>query len=129
MKIKLDENMPFRLSAYLRSLGHDADSVQEEKISGADDLTVWQHAQTEKRFLVTLDLDFSDVRRFRPGNHAGILLLRLATGNRALIVQRIQELFEGENVEKWSGCFVVATETRIRVIGLQRDKEESVHLG
>jgi uncharacterized protein DUF5615 len=32
--------------------------------------------QEEKRFLITADKGFSDVRIFPPGRHAGILLLR-----------------------------------------------------
>jgi hypothetical protein len=34
-------------------------------------------AQRAGRFLVTQDLDFSDVRRFEPGSHHGLLLVRL----------------------------------------------------
>jgi hypothetical protein len=33
--------------------------------------------QASQRFLVTRDLDFSDVRTFAPGTHRGLLLVRL----------------------------------------------------
>jgi hypothetical protein len=33
--------------------------------------------QESQRFLVTQGLDFSDTRRFSPGMHCGILLVRL----------------------------------------------------
>ena len=42
--------------------------------SGED---VWVAAQAEGRFLVTHDLDFSDTRKFEPGKHAGVLIVRL----------------------------------------------------
>ena len=77
MTIKLDENLPVTLAARLRSLGHQADTVRDEGLCGRDDETVWQAAQREGRFLVTQDLDFSDVRRFSPGTHFGILLVRM----------------------------------------------------
>jgi predicted nuclease of predicted toxin-antitoxin system len=78
VKIKLDENLPDRLVAELQSLGHDADTVRAEHLAGKDDNEVWQAAQAAGRFLITQDLDFSDVRGFTPGTHPGLLLVRLA---------------------------------------------------
>ncbi|MBF0181783.1 MAG: DUF5615 family PIN-like protein [Magnetococcales bacterium] len=115
MKIKLDENMPFRLTSWLCSLGHEADSVQQEGLARASDEVVWQRVQAEGRFLITMDLDFSDTRRFQPGQHAGILLLRLSSSSRLTMHERVRHLFELD-VESWHGCFVIATETRIRVL-------------
>jgi hypothetical protein len=40
MKVKLDENVSSHAAAPLRALGHDVDSVFEERLSGADDATV-----------------------------------------------------------------------------------------
>jgi len=51
--------------------------VLDENLGGRDDDTVWAAAQAEQRFLVTQDLDFSDARRFVPGTHAGVLIVRL----------------------------------------------------
>jgi hypothetical protein len=61
-------------------------------------------------------LDFSDVRQFAPGSHHGILLVRLHSPNRTNLISRVQELFTQENVREWTGCFVVATERKVRVL-------------
>jgi predicted nuclease of predicted toxin-antitoxin system len=58
VKIKLDENLPYRLVSFLTELGHDADTVFHERLAGRDDDVVWQAAQGDGRFLVTQDLDF-----------------------------------------------------------------------
>lgn len=63
-----------------------------------------------------MDLDFSDLRRFSPGSHHGILLLRLHSPSPKSLVGRVAELFQTENVGAWAGCFVVATERKIRVL-------------
>ncbi len=115
MKIKLDENIPARLVPYLRSLGHDADSVRDEGLEGAQDPEVWRHVQSERRFFITQDLDFSDLRSFHPASHAGILLIRLASPTRGALVQRLKSLFSMHDMEKWQGCFVVATDRKIRI--------------
>jgi len=115
MKIKLDENIPFSLSTRLAALGHDVDSVPEEGLTGYPDTAVWSGAQASGRFLVTQDLDFSDVRRFSPGAHAGILLVRLKRPGRKALIERVGWIFRTCDVESWCGCFVVATEVKVRV--------------
>jgi predicted nuclease of predicted toxin-antitoxin system len=115
MRIKLDENLPTSLVEALVQLGHDADSVQQEGLQGSPDPDVWAAAQAAKRFLVTQDLDFSDLRQFAPGTHYGLLLVRLANPSRRALKTYIEVLFQAEDVERWARCFVVATDTKIRV--------------
>jgi Domain of unknown function (DUF5615) len=50
---------------------------------------VWQAAQEGRRFLITQDLDFSDVRRYAPGTHHGLLLVRLPQPGRTALFERI----------------------------------------
>jgi predicted nuclease of predicted toxin-antitoxin system len=116
MRIKLDENLPTRLASLLGALGHNVDTVPQEELQGRDDPTIWLAAQNAKRFLVTQDLDFSDIRQFRPGTHHGILLVRLRTPGRAALAARLSAIFQAENVEAWSRCFVVVTDHKIRVV-------------
>jgi predicted nuclease of predicted toxin-antitoxin system len=115
MKIKLDENIPVRIQTLLWQLGHDTDTVHQENLAGGTDERIWQAAQEAGRFLITQDLDFSDIQRFRPGTHAGILVMRLRGGGREAIVSRVRQVFQTEAVDAWQGCFVVVSERKIRV--------------
>ena len=115
MKIKLDENIPIALAHLLVDLGHDVETVVSEKLVGCDDLKVWKSAQEEGRFLITQDLDFSDIRVFKPGQHSGIMLVRLRSPGRLALTGRIKELFEIEDSESWNKCFVVATDRKLRI--------------
>jgi predicted nuclease of predicted toxin-antitoxin system len=116
MKIKLDENLPIQLAALLAELAHDVHAVQDELLIGHADSEIWEAAQKESRFLITQDLDFSDSRKFVPGSHHGILLIRLHSPNRRNLIGRVVELFRKENVEEWARCFVIATERKIRIV-------------
>lgn len=117
MKIKLDENLPAHLAVILTKLGHNVHTVEEENLSGKSDREVWEAAQQEARFLITQDLDFSDVRRFAPGTHCGILLVRLHSPDRQSLILRVAEIFRHkDDVKDWKGCFVVVTERKTRVI-------------
>ena len=58
MKFLLDENLSPLHARTLRALGHDALSVVELGLSGADDSVVRHAAIQAGRILVTLDGDF-----------------------------------------------------------------------
>jgi predicted nuclease of predicted toxin-antitoxin system len=116
MKIKLAENLPLRLATLLKELGHDVQTVHDERLVGVSDTEIWEAVKTESRFLITQDLDFSDLRRLAPGSHLGILLVRLHSPNRRNLVGRVVEIFQKESVGEWARCFVVATERKIRVL-------------
>jgi predicted nuclease of predicted toxin-antitoxin system len=116
LKIKLDENLPTALARELRGLGHDVHTVREEGLEGHMDGRIWQAAQGEGRFLVTQDLDFSDVRNFRPGTHCGLLLVRLREPGRLALTVAVRQVFSTQDVSGWRGCFIVLTERKLRVL-------------
>jgi hypothetical protein len=122
MKIKLDENIPASLTMILVSLGHDVDSVKDEKLVGATDEVVWKAAQNAGRFFVTQDLDFSDTRKYSPGTHSGVLLVRLWMPGRSALISRITALFTQESVESWKGCFVIFSESKLRILRPAKSK-------
>lgn len=115
MRIKLDENIAQSAVIRLAALGHDVHTVLEERLSGRPDAEVWAAAQTEERFLITQDLDFSDERRFTAGLHAGVLLIRLPDAEQWRVSDYIAAWFSAPDVDTWERCFVVATPNKVRV--------------
>ncbi len=115
MRFKLDENLPAALVDVLAEFGHEADTVPDEGLTGHSDENIWRAVLRTGRFLLTQDLDFSDVRRFVPGTHPGLLLLRLNHPSRTALVRRMHEILDTEDVEAWKACLVVATERKIRI--------------
>jgi predicted nuclease of predicted toxin-antitoxin system len=115
VKIKLDENLPARLVRLLAELGHDTDTVSQEGFTGRPDSHIWTAAQAAERFLITQDLDFSDIRRFAPGTHHGLLLVRLRAPGRGALARRVQAVFQTELVDTWKRAFVVVTDHKLRV--------------
>jgi len=87
----------------------------EKKATGRADADIWQTSQHEGRILITQDLDFSDSRKFQPGTHHGIVLIRLRSPSRQNLIARANELFDTEDISGWGGCFVVVTERKIRI--------------
>lgn len=116
MRIKLDENIPARLAQDLGELGHDVETVVGEALTGRDDGHIWQAAQQESRFFITQDLDFSDLRQFTPGSHAGLLLVRLRDPGRLALAAAVREVFSSQTPADLQGCFIVITEKKLRVL-------------
>lgn len=77
MKLKLDENIGKRGVEFLKSAGHDVATVREQRLSGAEDETLFRVCASEKRALVTLDHDFGHVLRFPPQTSSGVVILEL----------------------------------------------------
>jgi predicted nuclease of predicted toxin-antitoxin system len=115
MKLKLDENLPEALLSALFIIGHDVDNVRLEGFVGQNDGRIWEAAQNSGRFLITQDLDFSDIRKFAPGTHCGLMLVRLRNPGRRALAERIAEAFTVQDAESWPQCFVLLTDHKLRV--------------
>jgi len=72
-------NLPVETASIFREQGFEAETVGDESLSGADDAAIANRVRVEIRILVTLDLDFSNIRAYPPEEYAGIIVLRLKT--------------------------------------------------
>lgn len=115
MKIKLDENLPAEVADLLLSRGHDTHTVAQELLVGRVDDVIIRAAINEDRVLLTQDLDFSDLRKFKPGTHSGIVLIRLRDPSRRRIIERVEQILNCEQVENWRGCFIVISDRKLRI--------------
>ena len=76
MKLKINEDLPSECAGILRGGGFEADTVADEQLTGAEDATVGVRCRSEGRVLITLDLDFANIRAYPPAEYAGIIILR-----------------------------------------------------
>ena len=115
MKVKLDENLGQLHAKLVRDAGHAAQRVTEQGLSGAKDSALWQHVCDNGQFFITLDLDFSDVRRFVPGTHPGILLIRPRGKGRQAVARVVRRVLAEHGLKPLAGCLAVADETKTRI--------------
>jgi len=123
MRIKIDECLPYEIAEILGGKGHNVETVKNEGLTGSLDDIIWKTAQAEKLFLITSDLDFSDIRRYAPGTHQGLLLLRLRQEGKNSIISYFRQLVSNFDLNNWSGCVVVATDHKVRI---RRPPEEPI---
>lgn len=115
MQFKIDENLPLDLASLLTESGHDATTVHTENLVGSHDAALIRQCQAEKRALITLDLDFADIRAYPPQKFAGLIVLRLRQQDKIHVLdifRQVLGLFETENLR---GKLWVVEEDRIRI--------------
>ena len=61
-KFKIDENLPIIIAEILKNEGYDVATIFSENLSGANASEISEVCKKEDRILITLDLDFSDIR-------------------------------------------------------------------
>lgn len=112
---KIDENLPAEVAAILREAGHDAVTVLEQAMGGDPDTRVSEVCSAEGRALLTLDLDFSDIRAYPPTSYPGIIVLRLVSQDKASVLNVVQRLIPPLANEPLSGKLWVVDESQIRI--------------
>lgn len=115
MKFKLDENLSHELGTELRALGHDVHTVAAEGLAGSSDPIVLVAVREEGRMLLTQDRGFADLRRYPPGSHLGIVVLRPSTQDPEAISQLLRRFLGQYDLAEFEGCNVVVEPTRVRV--------------
>ena len=115
LNIKLDENLSRHLKGDLVALGHDVATVEDEGLLGRPDNVVAGVAASERRLLLTLDLEFADLRKYPPGRHPGIVLFRPRSFGPAAVNPLIERFVRETTLADLAGCVAVVEPGRVRV--------------
>ena len=112
---KVDENLPNEVCHRLNRAGHDATSVGEHGLGGADDARIYHHCQAERRALITLDVDFANARAYDPKSSAGVIVLRLAQQDRQRVLDAVASILPILAHEPLKKRLWIVEEERIRI--------------
>lgn len=115
MQFKLDENLPGEIEILLRDSGHDASNVHHEGLQGESDAKIFSASQVEGRILVTLDLDFADIRRYSASTDSGIIVLRAKIQEIEHLTSLFRRLLSHLEHEALRGNLWVVDEAGIRI--------------
>ena len=117
MKFKIDENLPVELAELLRASGYEADTINDEQLAGAPDEMVRAVCRAENRCLITLDLDFSDMRAYPPVDLDGLIVLRLRQQDKNHVLEVASRMIPLLEVEPLTKRLWVVDENRVRIRG------------
>jgi len=115
VKFKTDENLPVELAADLRLAEHDADTVLDENLAGATDMTIVAPGLREGRVVFSLDKGIANLIRHPVHTHAGVVLFRPGTSGRMALLQFIRSRLAELLVLELADRVTVFSEGRIRL--------------
>jgi len=115
MQFKIDENLPVEAAESLCDAGHDALTIHDQQMVGNPDPQVAAVCQSEQRAIVTLDLDFSDIRTYPPGNYHGIVVLRPRTQAKQAVLALMAQLIPLIDSESLQGNLWILQENGLRI--------------
>lgn len=117
MLFKIDENLHPDVAAAFRVRGHDALTVRDQGMRGHPDSGIASVCRSERRAIVTLDLDFADVRCYPPNEYSGLIVLRLHDESRVRVLAvpgGLRDIFETRSPV---GQLWIVEEHRVRIHG------------
>ena len=115
MKLKLDENFSRHLKPVLIGLGHDVLTAADEELLSHPDIEIAQAAKDEQRMLMTLDVEFADLRKYPPGSHPGVILFRPLSLSPLSVNAFITDFVRRTNLDKLDACVAVVDPGHVRV--------------
>jgi predicted nuclease of predicted toxin-antitoxin system len=112
----IDEDIPRSTAGVLRRAGHEAEDVRDAGLRGHSDQEVFDYAQAQGAVVITADKDFSNILRFPPGTHSGLIVVRVPD---ELPTQQVnQELLRALADlagEELTGLLVIVEVGRVRI--------------
>jgi predicted nuclease of predicted toxin-antitoxin system len=115
MRFKVDENLPIEVAQLLRDVGHEADTVMDEGLGGAIDDSIANRCRDENRAVVTLDVDFANIRAYPPDEYAGLVVLRLASQRKPHVMAVFAQVMPLLAAESPRGHLWIVSERGVRI--------------
>jgi predicted nuclease of predicted toxin-antitoxin system len=115
MRFKIDENLPIEVKQVLQEAGYEATTVVDESLSGAPESDIARVCRRERRAIITLDLDFADIRHYPPEEYSGLIVLRIAQQDRNSVTSIIERLVVPLKTEILDRRLWIVDERRIRI--------------
>lgn len=108
--------MPRSSSEILRILKYNFIDAKQAGLSGKDDLSIIKFAIKTNRILITLDRDFSNILRYKPGTNPGVIILRPSyPGTSTKLCKLLYRFLKNLKNLKVSRCLVIVSPTKIRI--------------
>jgi predicted nuclease of predicted toxin-antitoxin system len=114
-KLKLDENLSRHLKPSLAALGHEVTTAADENLLSEPDTAVSAAASAEGRMLLTLDVQFADLRKNPPGTHPGIIVFRPRSFGPMEVSRFIERFVRQTDLDGLAHCVAIAEPDRLRI--------------
>jgi predicted nuclease of predicted toxin-antitoxin system len=113
--ILLDACVPRKFQRLLKAWGYDAGLITDHLQSDAPDADVIKLAQELDAVLLTVDLDFSHIFDYPPGDYAGIVVMRYHVTQETQIIESLKQAVDELYRDELRGALVIVESGRYRI--------------
>jgi predicted nuclease of predicted toxin-antitoxin system len=99
----------------LHSWGHDVLTAQEVGLAGKPDEEILAYAIMHERVLITIDLDFSNIRHYPPKSHKGIIVAKIRPRNASAVHRVLEHLLANVSEDRLSKSLVIVDHHKYRI--------------
>lgn len=99
----------------LPSWGHDVLTAQDVGLSGKPDEEILAYAVMHERVLITIDMDFSNIRHYTPKSHKGIIVAKIRPRNVSDVHRVLEYLLNNTEPDRLSASLVIIDQSKYRI--------------
>src|SRR5438876_812458 len=115
MRFLADMGVDIRVVEWLRNQSHEAVHLREEGLHRLPDKDVFAKAGSEKRIILTFDLDFGEILALSAGAMISVVLFRLHNTRTAHVILRLSAVLSADAEALEKGAIIVVEDGRHRV--------------
>ncbi|MGH2608348.1 MAG: DUF5615 family PIN-like protein, partial [Tepidiformaceae bacterium] len=104
-----------RVAAWLREQGHEAVHLRDEGLHRLPNGEIFAKAISERRVILTFDLDFGEIAALAHGRKASVIVFRLHNTRSGYAIERLTAVLADCSNVLEKGAVVVVEENRHRV--------------
>jgi len=120
MRFLADMGVAQRIVEWLRADGHDAIHLREEGLQRMPNGEIFKKAASEKRIILTFDLDFGEIVALSANRRVSVILFRLHNTRTPHVMDRLSKVLKDSAEALEEGAIVVVEESRHRTRRLAR---------
>ena len=112
----IDEDLPRSLKSELIKRGYNAIDVRDVGLRGQSDDKIYKYAQKNRMILLTADLGFSNLIRFKLKLNCGIVIVRFPNEiTTKLLNENLVKSLSGLDKNDFAGNLIIVEPGRIRL--------------
>lgn len=115
LRFLADMGVSWRVVEWLRSNAYDAKHLREEGLQRLSDQDIFTKANSERRVVLTFDLDFSEIASLSSGMTVSVIVFRLRNTRTSHLIERLSSTLTESDEALKAGAVVVVEDTRHRV--------------
>jgi predicted nuclease of predicted toxin-antitoxin system len=115
MRFLADMGVAGRIVDWLRTQGHEATHLRDEGLGRLADAAIFEKAVSEKRTILTFDLDFSQIAAVSRGTGVSVIVFRLKNARTPHVIERLAAVLPDCEEALRSGAVVAVEESRHRI--------------